>query len=143
MNDDDILKVIVFIILGIAFMYYVMKCMNLQSSLIEGLTNEKPDVVATPSTNGIAGNAATYAAAIKAQAVQLQDELLVSKYRKDYESAIINMDDYVSMMMLKMVLSMKANDNNTKANIEILSSLNVLKNSKDALNTTMKYLDTL
>lgn len=143
MNDDDILKVVVFIILGIAFMYYVMKCMHLQSSLIEGLENEKPDTVATPSSNGVAGNAAKYAAAIKAQAVQLQDELLVSKYRKDYESAIINMDDYVSMMMLKMVLSMKANDGNPKANIELLGSLNVLKNSKDALNTTMKYLDTL
>ena len=143
MNDDDILKVVVFIILGIAFIYYVSKCMNLQSSLIEGLENEKPDTVATPSSNGVAGNAAKYAAAIKAQAVKLQDELLVSKYRKDYESAIINMDDYVSMMMLKMVLSMKAGDANPKANIELLGSLNVLKNSKDALNTTMKYLDTL
>jgi hypothetical protein len=47
------------------------------------------------------------------------------------------------MMMLKMVLSMKAGDANPKANIELLGSLNVLKNSKDALNTTMKYLDTL
>jgi hypothetical protein len=143
MNDDDILKVVVFIILGFAFIYYLMKCMNLQSSLIEGLENEKPDTVATLSSNGVAGNAEKYAAAIKAQAVQLQDELLVSKYRKDYESAIVNMDDYVSMMMLKMVLSMKANDGNPKANIELLGSLNVLKNSKDALNTTMKYLDTL
>lgn len=143
MNDDDILKVIFFIILGIAFMYYVMKCMRLQSSLIEGLTNEKPDTVATPSADGVAGNAAKYAAAIKSQTVKLQDELLVSKYRKDYESAIINMDDYISMMMLKMVLSMKSGDTNLKANIELLGSLNVLKNSKDALNTTMKYLDTL
>jgi hypothetical protein len=146
MNDDDILKVGIFIILGIAFIYYVIKCMNLQSSLIEGLENEKPDTITSISdlnANGIAGNSAKYAASVKAKAVQLQDELLVSKYRKEYETAIINMDDYVSMMMLKMVLSMKANDGNPKANIELLASLNVLKNSKDALNTTMKYLDTL
>jgi hypothetical protein len=143
MNDDDILKMVVFIILGVAFIYYVMKCMHLQSSLIEGLTNEKPDTVAIPSANGVAANAARYAASIKAQTIKLQDELLVSKYRKDYESAIINMDDYISMMMLKMVLSMKDGDANPKSNIELLSSLNVLKNSKDALNTTMKYLDTL
>ena len=45
MNDDDILKVVIFIILGIAFIYYVMKCMNLQSSLIEGLTNKNPDKI--------------------------------------------------------------------------------------------------
>ena len=146
MNDDDILKVVIFIILGIVFIYYVIKCMNLQSSLIEGLTNEKTDTVTSISelsANGIAGNAATYAAAIKAQAVQLQDELLVSKYRKDYESAIINLDDYVSMMMLKTVLSMKSNQADSRANIEILNNLNVLKNSKDALNITMKHLDKL
>jgi hypothetical protein len=143
MNDDDILKATFFIILGFASIYYVMKCLNLQSSLIEGLTNEKPDTVAYLSDNGVAANAPTYAAAIKAQAVQLQDELLVSKYRKDYETAIINMDDYVSMMMLKTILSMNSSDSNPKANIELLSSLNVLKNSKDALNTTMTYLDKL
>jgi hypothetical protein len=146
MNDDDIFKIVVFLILGIAFIYYVLKCMHLQSSLIEGLTNEgdtKPDTTAVPSSNGIAGNAANYAAAIKAQVIKLQDEILVSKYRKDYENVIINMDDYVSIMMLKLVLSMKSTDANPKANIEILNSLNILKNSKDALNTTMKYLDTL
>jgi hypothetical protein len=146
MNDDDILKVGIFIILGIAFIYYVIKCMNLQSSLIEGLENEKPDTITSISdlnANGIAGNSAKYAASVKAKAVQLQDELLVSKYRKEYETAIINMDDYVSMMMLKTVLSMKSNDADSKANIELLSTLNVLKNSQDALNVTMKHLDKL
>jgi hypothetical protein len=146
MNDDDILKVGIFIILGIAFIYYVIKCMNLQSSLIEGLENEKPDTITSISdlnANGIAGNSAKYAASVKAKAVQLQDELLVSKYRKEYETAIINMDDYVSMMMLKTVLSMKSNDADSKANIELLTTLNVLKNSQDALNVTMKHLDKL
>jgi hypothetical protein len=143
MNDDDILKVVIFIILGICFIYYVIKCMNLQSSLIEGLENEKPDAISDLNANGIAGNSAKYAATIKAKAVKLQDELLVSKYRKDYESAIINMDDYVSIMMLKTVLSMKSNDVDSKANIELLNTLNVLKNSQDALNVTMKHLDKL
>jgi hypothetical protein len=114
--------------------------------LIEGLENEKPDTITSISdlnANGIAGNSAKYAASVKAKAVQLQDELLVSKYRKEYETAIINMDDYVSMMMLKTVLSMKSNDADSKANIELLSTLNVLKNSQDALNVTMKHLDKL
>ena len=52
------------------------------------------------------------------------------------------MDDYVSMLMLKQVLSMNTNGDNQKANIEMLNTLNILKNSKDALNATMKYLDT-
>jgi hypothetical protein len=146
MNDDDILKVVIFIILGIAFIYYVMKCMNLQSSLIEGLTNEKtdkPDTVYNNSVNSIAANAATYAASIKSQMILLQDELLISKYKKDYENVIINMDDYVNMLILKQVLKIKPNDADSKANIELLSNLNVLKNSKDALNIAMSHLDKL
>ena len=140
MNDDDILKVVIFIILGIAFIYYVMKCLNLQSSLIEGLENEKPDTVATPSTNGIAGNATKYAAAIKAQAVQLQDELLVSKYRKDYESIIINLDDYIGYSMLNLSLNLRMT-NDMKANVEVLNTLNTLRNAKQSLNETMAFLD--
>ena len=146
MNDDDILKVVIFIILGIGFIYYVMKCMNLQSSLIEGLTNEKsdkPNTVYNDSANGISANAAQYAAAIKAESIKLQDELLVSKFRKDYENAIINLDDYISMLMLKQVLSIKENTADAKSNIDMLNNLNILKNSKDSLNETMTYLDKL
>ena len=87
--------------------------MNLQSSLIEGLTNEKtdkPDTVYNNSVNSIAANAATYAASIKSQMILLQDELLISKYKKDYENVIINMDDYVNMLILKQVLKIKPND---------------------------------
>ena len=141
---DDIFKIGGFFIILVIIIFYINKCMYIQTAIIEGLTNsDEPDATATPSANGEAGNSANYAAGIRAKVVQLQDELLISKYRKEYENAIINMDDYVSMMMLKTVLSMKANDSNPKANIELLSSLNVLKNSKDALNTTMTYLDKL
>jgi hypothetical protein len=52
------------------------------------------------------------------------------------------MDDYVSMLMLKQVLNMKPNDTNAKANMETINALNILKSSKDALNATMKFVDT-
>ena len=51
------------------------------------------------SSSGIAGNAATYAAGIKQKTVNLNDTLLISKYRKDYETLILNVDDYVNSMM--------------------------------------------
>ena len=53
-------------------------------------------------SNGIAGNATTYAATIKQKTVNLNDTLLISKYRKDYETVILNVDDLVNSMMLKM-----------------------------------------
>jgi hypothetical protein len=143
MEGEDFFKIIGFIVFGMVLIYYSVKCLQLQTSMIEGLTNpEAPDTTASPSSNGEAGNAANYAAAIKAKVVQLQDELLISKYRKDYENAIIAMDDYVSMLMLKQVLNMKPNDTNIKANMETINALNILKSSKDALNATMKFVDT-
>lgn len=143
MDGEDFFKIIGFIVFGMFIIYYIKQCIYFQATIIEGLTNsEAPDTTATPSSNGEAGNAANYAAAIKAKVVQLQDELLISKYRKDYENAIIAMDDYVSMLMLKQVLNMKPNDTNAKSNMETINALNILKSSKDALNATMKFVDT-
>jgi hypothetical protein len=117
------------------------KMFQLQTSVIEGLTNsdtKKPN--ANPASSGEAGSASSYAASVKAQVVKMQDELLISKYRKDYEASIINLDDYLGYMMLKQVLSMKLGGD-MKTNMETINSLSVLKNAKDALNTTMVFLD--
>lgn len=149
MNGEDILKLIGFLVVAMFVIHYFIGCVHVQTSVIEGLTNADTTTTTTDTTstsitssNGIAGNSTNYAASIKAKTVQLQDELLISKYRKDYEAAIINMDDYINIMMLKQVLSMNSNNTNQKANIEMLNTLTILKNSKDALNTTMKFLDT-
>jgi hypothetical protein len=143
MNTEEFLKLIGILVVAMFLIHYFIGCVKVQTSIIEGLTNPDTTTTATLSvSNGEAGNAANYAASIKAKFIQLQDELLISKYRKEYETTIINMDDYVSMMMLKQVLSMNTNGDNQKANIEMLNTLNILKNSKDALNATMKYLDT-
>jgi hypothetical protein len=140
---DDIFKIGGFFIILVIIIFYINKCMYIQTAIIEGLTNsDEPDATATPSANGEAGNSANYAAGIRAKVVQLQDELLISKYRADYENAIIAMDDFVSILMLKQILNMKPSDGNPKAILEQMGGLNVLKNSKDALNATMKYLDT-
>ncbi len=143
MNTEEFLKLIGILVVAMFLIHYFIGCVKVQTSIIEGLTNPDTTTTATLSvSNGEAGNAANYAASIKAKFIQLQDELLISKYRKEYETAIINMDDYVSMMMLKQVLSMNTNGDNQKANIDMLNTLNILKNSKDALNATMKFLDT-
>jgi hypothetical protein len=145
MNTEEFLKLIGILVVAMFVIHYFIGCVKVQSSIIEGLTNpdtSNPTTTTQSVSNGEAGNAANYAASIKAKFIQLQDELLISKYRKEYETTIINMDDYVSMMMLKQVLSMNTNGDNQKANIEMLNTLNILKNSKDALNATMKYLDT-
>lgn len=144
MNTDEFLKLIGILVIAMFVIYYFIGCVKVQTSIIEGLTNSTLPKISTTKISSIleAGNAANYAESIKSKFIQLQDELLISKYRKDYETAIINMDDYISMLMLKQVLSMNTSETNQKANIDVLNTLNILKNSKDALNATMKFLDT-
>lgn len=94
------------------------------------------------SSNGIAGNASTYAANIKQKTVNLNDTLLISKYRKDYETQILNVDDFVNSMMLKTVASIDIGAANTPSKmIESMKLLNELSAAKESLNKVMKFLE--
>lgn len=135
-------KIIGIIIVCFFIIYMAMKMFQLQTSVIEGLTNPNGNIStsSTPPTSGEAGTASSYAAAIKAQVVKLQDELLVAKYRKDYEGVIINLDDYIGYMMIKQSLNIKLNGD-MKSNIEAINNLNIMKSAKESLNATMTFLD--
>ena len=142
MKQDEFFKIVGIIIVCFFIIYMSMKLFQLQTSVIEGLTNDDGTISSstTAPSSGEAGTAASYAAAIKAQVVKLQDELLISKYRKDYEAAIINLDDLIVYMMIKQSLNMKLG-NDTKSSIEMINHLNIMKNAKESLNATMAFLD--
>ena len=136
---EEFFKIVGILIVCFFIIYIVVKMFHLQATVLEGLTNGTETTATNPSS-GEAGNAASYAASIKANVVKIQDELLISKYRKDYETAIINLDDYIGYLMIKQTLNMNLNGD-IKANIEAINNLNILKGSKEALNTTMTFLD--
>ena len=136
MKQDEFFKIIGIVIVSFFIIYMAIKMFQLQTSVIEGLTNES----SVSPTSGEAGTATSYAASIKAQVVKLQDELLVAKYRKDYESVIINLDDYIGYLMIQQTLNMKLNGD-MKTTIDLLNNLNVLKSAKESLNATMTFLD--
>lgn len=102
--------------------------------IMEGLT--MPDSSPSSTSNGVAGNAAAYAANIKLLSVKSQDALLISKYRTDYENTVINVDDLVSNLMLEATLSIDSSKPH-----EALDKLVALNNAKDALNNVMKFID--
>jgi len=141
---EEFFKVVGILIVCFFIIYIVVKMFQLQSTVLEGLTNGSDTTTTTNNTinpsSGEAGNASSYAAAIKANVVKLQDELLVSKYRKDYETAIINLDDYIGYLMIKQTLNMNLNGD-MKSNMTAINNLNILKDSKEALNATMTFLD--
>ena len=127
-----------FLFIGISLIIYLLFRnfnYNNQYSLIEGMTDASGKVV-TPTGNGIAGNAAAYGAQIKAATIKLQDTFLISKYRSDYETVILNLDDLVDNLMLKTVLSIDSN--NPGDGIKKLAEMN---QAKVALNSVMKFVD--
>ena len=110
----------------------------------EGLTTNSSSSTLSPvnnlasssNSNGIAGSAQNYAANIKATTIKNQDMLLISKYRADYENAILNLDDLINTMMLQTALSIKTSDP-----MASLEKLNELNSARGALNSVMKFVD--
>ena len=132
--NKGILTLLFFI--AICFIVYlIFRNINFQEGLENNTTTISNTAVNT-STNGIAGSAPTYAADIKSQAIKNQDILLISKYRKDYENTILNLDDLVNTMMLETTLSI-----DKKNPMKSLDKLVTLNSAKTALNSVMKYVD--
>ena len=140
---------ILFIFIAICFiLYLVFRNFQYNPMLIEGMTDASGNKITTASSenekgvnekgvnNGIAGNAATYAAALKADTITSLDALSITKYRGDYESAILNLDDTIDVLMLKTALNF-----NKEQPFNTAEKLSKLHQAKIALNSVMKFVD--
>ena len=127
-----------FLFIAICFVVYlVFRSFHYNPMIIEGMTDASGNSVSVSApANGIAGNAASYSAALKAATIKSQDTFLISKYRSDYESAILNLDDLISNLMLKTALSVDQ-DNPGQSVIQ----LGQMQQAKLALNSVMKFVD--
>lgn len=138
----------VLFILAICFVAYML-FRNLNINLKEGMTTDPSGNLissavgssgstsaSASSSSGIAGGAQTYAANIKSMVIKNQDVLLISKYRTDYENAVLNLDDLINTMMLQTALTVSPS-NPTKS-LETLAQMN---SARSALNSVMKFID--
>ncbi len=144
MNNLTITNLCIFIAICI-FSYFIFRNLNTGNlNYVEGMTTStdasgnttSSTTPTTPTTNGIAGNAAAYAAQLKLAVIKSQDELLISKYRSDYENAVLNLDDYLNSIMLQTALSVDQN----KPHVSI-TKLAEMQQAKTALNSVMKFVD--
>jgi len=120
-----ILAIVAFIVLA----HFTIKYLNMATDTIEGLENREENT-------GMGIGAKDTASKIKSLSVGLTDKLLVPKYKKDYETLIINAEEYINALMLSKVLAAGNED------VYALLVLGQLKQAKDALNDVMKYVDT-
>jgi hypothetical protein len=130
--NKDLMNLFLFIV--ICFVIYLL-FRNFNFSNKEGMTDASGNNISQPQ-NGIAGNAASYGASIKASNIKLQDTFLITKYRSDYETSILNVDDLINNLMLKTALSIDTN--NPDVSIKKLAEMN---QAKLALNNVMKFVD--
>ena len=136
MNEDMLKMIGIIVVIGF-IIYLAAKSLQLHNRMVEGLTNPTDLSVA----NGEAGSSANFAAAIKAQVIKMQDKLLISKYRTDYENAIQNMEEYIDLLMLQSLLNMDTSSDSVKTNIDAITNLNSLQSVKAALNTIGSFVD--
>jgi len=132
--SENFFKTLIVIASVIVLFYLVFGSIK-KMRIMEGLDNMES--TNNPHSN-ISSGAASYAAQIKTEVIKLQNELLISKYRKDYESAIINLEDLINFSMLKLALDMKTDISKDVKNIEMLNSFSKAKSS---LNEVMKFID--
>ena len=137
MNSD--LLTTIMIIFAICFLLFIIfSTINLKKEGFDQKFNQKSSNERTnnSSSNGIAGEAESYAANIQSQVIKLQDSMLLSKYRSNYENVVIALDDLVDHLMLNTTLSI--NPTNPQESLRELVDLN---NAKSALNHVMKFID--
>lgn len=149
-TNEDILKFLgICVVVGV-LVFYGIKFFKLQAKVLEGATNMSDTTTSTTSsslnsTNGIGGTSGQYNSTVKSEVVRMQDTLLISKYRTEYENILLNLDDYLSLSMLKTSLSLDLTSEITPGkpspNIALLASLKTMGDAKSTLNTIMKYID--
>ena len=130
--------------------YLIFKKLNLNSlgpiMFREGFVDSSGNNL-TNLTNHASG-AKAYSTNIKAVTDKENDKLNIGKYKNDYESVILNMDDLISSQMLKTILSLdslkilQTDDPSNQDDIfKMTEQLSHLQNSKLALNSVMKMVD--
>jgi hypothetical protein len=130
----EIYSFIIFI--AVCFIVYlIFRSFQYNPMLIEGMTDASGNKITT-STSGIAGNAAEYAASLKAETIKSLDNLMISKYRGDYEFAILNLEDTINILMLKTALTFRQ-----EKPFDTVEKLSKLQQAKVALNSAMKFID--
>jgi hypothetical protein len=86
---------------------------------------------------GIGGKASDYLTQLTDAVTKKTDILLVSKYRTEYESVILKMDDMIDVLMLEYTLSL----NTDKPDIQTFANIATLYQAKSGLNDVMKFVD--
>ena len=139
MDNDNLYKYIGMAIIAIFIIYIILRTLNYQATIIEGLTSGDTDDNDTAKTDKD-----KIPDMISANTTKVEDGLLIDKYKKTYEDIIINLENNVNYYMLGGIMKSSEIISNNPLSADsqkIISNLNNLKTFKDTLNDSMNFLD--
>lgn len=142
MDKNDIVYYLGLTFVVCLLIYVVIKSLTLQLNIVEGLTSNRN----TSSGSGLnSTDKDKIAEAVKNNTNTIEDNLLISKYRSNYEQTIIELENNIGYALLSSVLNNAESISNNPTSTEsqtIITSINNMKTFKDVLNDAMKVLDT-
>jgi hypothetical protein len=121
--------------------YLVVRAMLLQTSIMEGLTNNASDAGDDALAQNKASGAQDYANEINKLHSKITDGLAIKDNRVSYENVIIQMDDLISALMLQKVMSINKSSITSDSLLDALDKINKMGEGKRSLNSIMKFID--
>jgi len=135
MTSEDIYKYLGLAIVIVFVIYIAIKSLTFQARLIEGMKSKDKESETTTDKDKVAD-------AIKSKTNAMLDGLLIDKYRSSYDDTIIELEEYVNVMILGTIVedapSIIAGN---ESSMKLITSLNTLQAFKATLNDSMKFLD--
>jgi len=127
------------IVFAYTLLNYIIQIFYVQNSVIENLTSGNDTTIDVKNINGELANSESYANTLTTKSSTLLNSLSLTQYKKNYENIILNLDEYLDVLMLKNVLNINLTDE--QKTFESLNKLTILKNAKNTLNDVIKYVD--
>ena len=136
-EEEEIYRYLGIFTLTLFFIYIVSCVLNTQNNIIEGLTNQKKPL---NIQDDLFSNLDKH---LKENNDRLSDNLLIKKYKTQYEDSIIEIDTNTELKILQLTIlygNALANKDDKEAK-KYLEEINLLQNLKASLKNTMKHVD--
>ena len=130
-NQNDLYGYIGMSALVLVVLAFILKVFSYQTHILEGMTSsitDKDTISSTVTTN----------------ANIISDQLLISKYRTNYEDTIINLEKSVGLAIVSEVINnaeIISSDATSIESLKAINNINSLKTFRESLNQSMLLVD--
>ena len=146
MNQDSIYRYLGLMTISLFVIFIVFKSMSFQAKIVEGLTSDRRKKSSSSSSSSASSAQETdiehTADAIKSATNQTEDSLNITKYRKNYEDILIELESFVDTAMFDAIVSTSTQIMAGGAGAQqVIADINAYSSFKASLNEAMTFLD--